>query len=148
MAHRFEDDGSGLSCLICPMGPNHRSHAVPDPVQQPIPMATHPVTSLHGRATSHEAAAKAAPRYGTVRAHVLATIDARPEGFGATDDELEALTGRSHQSLSACRNSLMRDGLIEPVPGVTRPTRHGNAATAWRTTVTGHEAVRHFAGVA
>lgn len=145
MPHQFEDDGSGLSCTRCPMGPTHRAHAVLDAVQ-PVMLSTAPVTALHGRDTSHQAAAKAAPRYGSVRAQVLAAIDGRPVGYGATDDELEALTGRSHQSLSACRNSLMRDGLIEPQPGpdgatVKRQTRHGNDATAWRTTQAGRSAL-------
>lgn len=146
MPHTFEPDDSGLSCTRCPMGPNHRAHAVLDAVQPVIPLDTAPVTALHGRDTSHQAAAKAAPRYGTVRAQVLAAIEGRPSGYGATDDELEALTGRSHQSLSACRNSLMRDGLIEPQPGpdgatVKRPTRHGNDATAWRATDAGRLAL-------
>lgn len=55
-------------------------------------------------------------------------VSAGPKGL--TDDELETLTCRSHQSLSATRNTLMNDGLI--VDGShRRPTRYGNMAIAW-----------------
>lgn len=146
--HPFVDDGSGLSGTCCPLGPTNKVHRVAlASVPTPMAMDALPPTGLHQQSTSHAAAAKAIARYGTVRHHVLSCIDNRPAGHGATDDELEVITGRSHQSLSACRNSLMNDGLIEPTidaagEQVKRPTRHGNDAIAWRTTPAGQAALR------
>lgn len=143
MAHTFEPDDSGLTCTHCPLGPNHKVHA--PTVVRPMAMQTLPSTGLDHPPTSHAAASKAQARYGTVRHMVLSAIENRPAGYGATDDELEGITGRSHQSLSACRNSLMHDGLIEPltVDGeqVKRLTRHGNLAIAWCTTEAGRVAL-------
>ena len=53
---------------------------------------------------------------------VLAVISTRE----STDDELEIITGMSHQSLSACRS-----GLVE-ASGKKRPTRSGRDAQVWR----------------
>ena len=49
----------------------------------------------------------------------------------STDDELEMITGMSHQSLSACRRGLVKDGLVEAT-GKKRKTRSGRAAQVWR----------------
>lgn len=53
--------------------------------------------------------------------------------LGFTDDELEMKTGRTHQSVSAARNTLFRKGLIHPT-GERRSTRSGNDAIVWRRT--------------
>jgi predicted transcriptional regulator len=58
---------------------------------------------------------------------VLSVISTRE----STDDELEIITGMSHQSLSACRRGLVKDGLVE-ASGKKRPTRSGRAAQVWR----------------
>ena len=58
---------------------------------------------------------------------VLSVISTRE----STDDELEIITGMSHQSLSACRRGLVKDGLVE-ASGKKRPTRSGRDAQVWR----------------
>lgn len=50
---------------------------------------------------------------------------------GWTDDELEQHTGRTHQSVSAARNTLMRKGYIAD-SGQRRKTRSGNDAIVWK----------------
>lgn len=50
--------------------------------------------------------------------------------MGWTDDELEQRTGRSHQSVSATRNTLMRKGYVVD-SGDRRKTRSGNDAIVW-----------------
>lgn len=61
----------------------------------------------------------------------------RADGTGWTDDELEVYFQRTHQSVSATRNTLMRKGYVEPTEA-RRKTRSGNPAIvyAW----TGKEA--------
>ena len=49
----------------------------------------------------------------------------------SADDEIEVLTGLTHQTASATRNSLMRDGLIV-VSGDARTNRRGNASIVWK----------------
>lgn len=49
---------------------------------------------------------------------------------GHTDDELEELTGRTHQSVSATRNTLMRKGYVID-SGLRRKTRSGNPAIVY-----------------
>lgn len=49
---------------------------------------------------------------------------------GLTDDEIETRMGRTHQSVSACRNTLMRKGYVVD-SGKRRRTRSGNEAIVW-----------------
>ena len=62
-----------------------------------------------------------------MRDRILNVISTRE----STDDELEMITGMSHQSLSACRRGLVKDGLVEAT-GKKRKTRSGRAAQVWR----------------
>lgn len=51
-------------------------------------------------------------------------------GDGFTDDEMEQIMGRTHQSVSATRNTLMRKGYLVD-SGVRRRTRSGNDAIVY-----------------
>lgn len=82
-------------------------------------------------ATAKIAAANVLPRTGSKRRQVFDWIVKRQ---GLTDDEIEYVTGWSHQSVSAARNTLMQDGLIED-SGLRRETKHGYDAIVWRATV-------------
>lgn len=77
--------------------------------------------------TAKDAAWANLPRSGSKRRSLYDWIMKR---HGCTDDELEEITGWSHQSVSAGRNTLMEDGLIID-SGKTRPTRYGNDAIVW-----------------
>lgn len=79
--------------------------------------------------TSHEMAARRAPKEGTIRAQIMESIG-RLKDAGATDDDLEVILGRSHQSVSAARNSLVRDGWLRD-SGERRKNRWGNRAIVW-----------------
>lgn len=101
-----------------------------------LPAVDRNVVRTGRQATSQAAAAAHLPRSGTLRALVFDVI-ARPQG--ATDDEVEVVLGRSHQSVSASRNTLMRDEFVEAMVDdagdpVRRSTRSGNAATVWTLT--------------
>ncbi len=82
-------------------------------------------------------------RKGTFQSVMLELFDAdyqigqhswlHDNGHGYTDDELEAMFGRTHQSVSATRNTLMRKGLIED-SGAKRQNRSGNLAIVWKRT--------------
>jgi Fic family protein len=85
--------------------------------------------STNARDTSRSAAEKALPRSGTRRKEIFDLIAERE--FGLTDDEIEVLTGLTHQTASATRNSLMRDGLIV-ASGGARTNRRGNASIVWK----------------
>jgi len=71
------------------------------------------------------------PRAGTMKRTVYDLIRRHRS---CTDDDLEYLTGRSHQSVSACRNSLVAAGLVED-SGQTKVNRYGNDAVLWRATI-------------
>jgi len=140
-SHLFDPDDQG-DCVQCPLPAGNRIHRVQ--VKAPIGRNEARVSHLHPE-TAHAAAAKALPRSGTQKARLYALIAERPHG--ATVDELEVLTGLTHQSASAAVNSLMRDNHIAPMltdeidpktgqrRAKTRNTRSGHAALVWRPTV-------------
>lgn len=81
--------------------------------------------------TSHTAAAAMVGLpAGRIRVAVLAAV-ARAGPDGATDDDIERYTGRSHQTVSSARNALAATGYLTDT-GRTRPTRSGRPATLWR----------------
>lgn len=70
-------------------------------------------------------------RTGTLQADVLSALIRKSAMFGgATDDELERLLGRSHQSVSGARNALVRKGYVVD-SGERRKNSHGNVAIVW-----------------
>lgn len=77
------------------------------------------------------AEALAGLRDGTLRKSMFRQVQLRGEK-GYTDDELETVLGKSHQSVSAARNGLMQDGLLVD-SGEKRPTRYGFDAIVWVT---------------
>lgn len=79
--------------------------------------------------TAKDAAAAAKPKSGTIR-RLIYDLCGTPSG--ATDDEVEQSLHRSHQTCSAARNSLMKDGLVVD-SGRRRMTRSGQPATVWQT---------------
>lgn len=85
-----------------------------------------PLTTRNAPDTSRQAAAVAAVTGGTVEAHLLALLEAG----GWTCDEIEAVTGRRHGSLSGAMNRLKRKGLVRE-SGQTRPTRGGVQAAVY-----------------
>lgn len=81
------------------------------------------------RDTSLQAAKDARSGAGAMRTAVLAFIRSRGR-MGATDDEIEAVLGYSHQTASARRRELVIADLIRP-DGTRRPTRSGSPAQVW-----------------
>lgn len=70
-------------------------------------------------------------RTGTLQQVMLDAFRNKAYVFGgATDDEMERFLGRSHQSVSATRNTLVRKGYLVD-SGHRRPTRSGNQAIVW-----------------
>jgi hypothetical protein len=80
-------------------------------------------------------------RYGTLMDEVLTLFVnlGYAGGRGATDDDIEQATTRSHQSVSAARNTLVKKGYLVD-SGERRPNRWGNMAIRW--TWTGKKVVR------
>lgn len=141
--HPFQPGDDALTCEICPLPAKNGIH-VDDGATILMPLDEGMTRT--GRAhpdTSHVAAAAALPRLGTMRRAILAWIGKRG---GMTDDELEVATGRTHQSVSAARNGLVRDGwLVSSTDPAGRPavrlTRSGNAATVWYLTARAEDAL-------
>jgi GAF domain-containing protein len=79
--------------------------------------------------TSREAAESMVPHFNRLEILVLNAIRARG-AHGATDDELELMTGLSHQTASARRRTLV---LKEAIHDSTqrRLTRSGRRAIVW-----------------
>lgn len=90
-----------------------------------------PSVAIHHRAqpTSRLAAARALPHSGTKRRMIYELIK-ESSMFGLCDHELEEKTGWLHQSASAARNTLMKDGWITD-SGQRRNTQQGNPAIVW-----------------
>lgn len=96
---------------------NVRRHSRPRPGAPPSP----------GFEERAEAAAKL--RIGTVRHDVYRAILFAGEK-GMTDEELESVLCKKHQTVSAARNTLMNDDLIVDC-GKRRPTASGVEAIVW-----------------
>jgi hypothetical protein len=135
--HLYEDDGDG-GCALCPLPRRNAIHGPPaaddpDPLAGPaLPAVDRDVVAVGARhpVTSRVAADRARPRSGTKRAAIFAVL-CRPQG--ATDDEVEEITGWRHEVVSGARNTLMHDGLVFDT-GQRRPTRRGNPAGVYRAT--------------
>jgi hypothetical protein len=84
--------------------------------------------SKKARDTSREAVAKNLGRSGTKRRTIYELIR---QNEGLTDDEIEKLTGYTHQSASSSRNSLMNDGFVY-ASEERRRTRQGQKAIVWK----------------
>lgn len=79
--------------------------------------------------TSRMAAENVLPRTGTLRRQVHDLVN--EVGYsGITDEELELRLGGKHQSISACRRSLVIDGYLVD-SGRTRKNRTGNECIIW-----------------
>lgn len=82
--------------------------------------------------TSQKAAEAIQPKISAMQGRILALIRSRPAGL--TRDQVEIITGLSHQTSSARMRELVLKGLIETriAPGTTksirRPTRTGRTA--------------------
>lgn len=111
----------------------------PDLFSQPVepsrPIEEAHLPPMHGAPTTQRMRAAAFPRSGTLRARIVALIHESDIG-GRTDDELEQITGKAHQSVSACRNGLAADGWLEAavhgngMPRMRR-NRYDNMAQVW-----------------
>lgn len=88
------------------------------------------VVSISKRAkmTSRKAAEKVMPKAGSIRQQVYSAIIRLG---GLTDFELEDLLRIKHQTVSASRNSLMKDGFIFD-SGERRKNKSGNECIVWR----------------
>ena len=82
-----------------------------------------------GSDTSFSAAMAALPNAGTRRRRVYDILEGRGVA-GATDDQVEEVTGWLHQTVSARRRELVLLGLVVD-SGERRPTRSNRPATVW-----------------
>jgi hypothetical protein len=100
--------------------------------------------TFHVRANAPDTSKAISPkiREGSLQWDVLAlfvSLYRTGVAVGATDDDIEVSLGRSHQSVSGARNTLVRKGYLVD-SGERRPNRYGNMAIRW--TYTGKEVVR------
>jgi len=80
--------------------------------------------------TSHQAALSIAPHRSRLQAVVLDALRLyRAEGL--TDDQIEGVTGLSHQTASARRRELVLSGAVYD-SGLRRRTKSGRSAAVWR----------------
>jgi len=84
--------------------------------------------SAHATDTQRAAVRGMLPRSGSVQEKVLRVISSHPDGL--TDHEIEKITGLSHQTASAARNSLMNKGFVRD-SGIRRNNDNGNPSIAW-----------------
>jgi hypothetical protein len=100
-----------------------------DPRQPELPYPPIGVPFVLESDTSVAAAVSLIPDLGRLEERVYGHID-RSLDRGCTDDELEVMTGLSHQTTSARRRTLVLKGLVQD-SGRRRTTRSGRKATVW-----------------
>lgn len=102
-----------------------------DPVEVTKPAVNRSVVRTRHDApeTSHLAAAAEKMRVGSTRYDIYRCILLKTTE-GLTDEELEGILGKKHQTVSAARNTLMNDGLIVD-SGQRRKTTSGHEAIVW-----------------
>lgn len=112
-------------CALC-----RRQRPIPATTDTRPPVERNVVLVGHQHPPTAQAAAqRALPASGTKRAMVLDAIRASDDGL--CDWELERLFAWKHESASACRRSLVKDGWLAD-SGRTRPVPDtGNAAIVW-----------------
>jgi hypothetical protein len=93
------------------------------------PYADGRVPRVGGSDTSAAAAESQEPTLGKKQKRVLDLL-IEHKTYGLTDDELEALTGWRHQTVSARRRELVLKGLVKD-SGYRRRTSSGRQATVW-----------------
>lgn len=98
---------------------------------KPLRPVDNNVVLLSSRAqrTSRLAAQNILPRTGTLRRQVHDMVLASGT-VGMIDEQLENAIGGKHQSVSACRRSLVLDGYLQD-SGRTRKNRVGNECIVW-----------------
>ena len=79
--------------------------------------------------TSRAAAESIKPHLNALQARVLGCIQLEP-AYGATDDEIQRMTGMNPSTQRPRRIELLEKGLIRD-SGRTRKTKSGRAATVW-----------------
>lgn len=84
---------------------------------------------LPGPVAAEKTAQLLASRRDTLKRRVFVLFQQRRD-VGYTDDELEVVLAKSHQSISACRNALMNEGLILD-SGKKRENRYGSPSIVW-----------------
>lgn len=138
--HPYDPDRDAPGYCTCGVQKRNRWHT---DATVPLPAVTsgHTATSHDHPETSYAAAAAAQPTLGSLRSDLLNLLADASTGAagGMTDDELEATTGRPHQSVSATRRGMVIDGFLTPAKRAdgtprTRPTRSGSPATVWTLT--------------
>jgi hypothetical protein len=87
------------------------------------------VPHVQGSDTSEAAAASVEEALNRLEGQVLTCLKGRGDS-GATDDEIEQLTGMAHQTASARRRTLVLKGLVKD-SGQRRKTRSGRSAAVW-----------------
>lgn len=100
-----------------------------------LPSAGAPAMArMHATPTSQAMRQSALPRSGSLRATMVQLL----LNYGHTDDQMEVTLGRSHQSVSAARYTLVEQGWVRALTShgetVLRPTRAGNPAIVWTLT--------------
>lgn len=109
------------------------------PAGRTPPSERRPAARASAPQPSHDAANRiAGPPIGRLRMIVFAALASQGT---ATDDRLEQLTGRSHQSVSSARNWLVSAGYVADT-GRLAATRTGHRATVWGIAPQAEEAAR------
>lgn len=101
-----------------------------EPTMRPNPAAAGTTTGQNHPTTSHQAAARVAPKSGTQRYRVLQLLfSAWPDGY--TDEEMQQMLDMNPSSQRPRRQELQRGGWLVDA-GYTRRTASGADATVWR----------------
>ncbi len=85
-----------------------------------------------GSVTSKEAAESMVPHAPSIRERVYMAVETQHYTSGITCDEVEVMSGISHQTVSARIRELAKAGRIKD-SGRVRPTRSGRNAVVWVT---------------
>ena len=109
-----------LNKALAPFRENEARHPIDDNVVS---------IARNAQRTSKRVAKKVIPHTGSIRRRVFDRV-AEAKEYGATDAELEILLNGKHQTISASRRSLVRDGWIKD-SGKTRKNDQSNDCIVW-----------------
>lgn len=132
--HHHQNDPEGCWCPRCMRsqdrgGSRCQTYATAHP--EPAVDRSVPFVGMEHPDTAQDMQAKTVGESGTLRWSIHRAIKTTKQS-GLTDDDLEQMLSRSHQSVSGARNTLMKDGLVVD-SGRRRKNRYGNDSIVWVT---------------
>lgn len=134
LRHQHDNDPEGCWCYQCLKKQDRgerRCQGFVTADTEPAVDRNVPFVGMDHPDTAQRMQDKTVGEAGTLRRAIHQAVKVTKQS-GLTDDDLEQMLERSHQSVSGARNTLMKDGLVVD-SGRRRKNRYGNDSIVWVT---------------